>query len=158
MEKESFGVADYSPVMNSSRIVDSPTEWVADHIRRYVESNGEDGHIWRGVTTLLLTTTGRKSGVRRRTALIYGCHEDRLVIVASKGGHPSHPLWYENLVANPTVEVQVGSEVFLAGARTVSDDADYERLWTLMVGIWPGFDEYKLKTSRKIPLVELTRL
>lgn len=144
--------------MNSSHIVDSPTEWVADHIRRYVESNGKDGHIWRGVTTLLLTTTGRKSGLRRRTALIYGSDRDRLIIVASKGGHPSHPLWYENLVAKPTVEVQVGPEVFSARAKTVSDDSDYAYLWGLMVSIWPGFDEYKVKTSRKIPLVELTRL
>lgn len=158
MEKESARVADYSQDMNSSHIVDSPTEWVADHIRRYVESNGEDGHIWRGVTTLLLTTTGRKSGLRRRTALIYGSDGDRLIIVASKGGHRSHPLWYENLLANPTVEVQVGPEVFSARAKTVSDDSDYEHLWGLMVSIWPGFDEYKVKTSRKIPLVELTRL
>ena len=144
--------------MTSQGIVDSPNEWVADHIRRYVESNGEDGHLWRGVTTLLLTTVGRKSGVRRRTALIYGRDGDRYIIVASKGGHPVNPLWYENLVAQPKVEIQVGADVFAARAMTIIDDADYDRQWSMMVAIWPGFDEYKLKTARQIPLVELVRL
>lgn len=143
--------------MTSNEVVDSPTEWVADHIRRYVESRGEDGHIWRGVPTLLLTTTGRKSGLRRRTALIYGRDGDRYVIVASKGGHPSHPLWYENLVANPLVELQVGADVFDARASSISEGDHYERLWGEMVSIWPGFADYKLKTVRRIPLVILTR-
>ena len=143
--------------MTSGEIVDSPTEWVADHIRRYVESRGEDGHIWRGVPTLLLTTTGRKSGLRRRTALIYGRDGDRYVIVASKGGHPSHPLWYENLVVNPLVELQVGADVFNARASSISEGDHYERLWGEMVSIWPGFADYKLKTVRRIPLVILTR-
>ena len=70
--------------MASSKIVDSPVGWVQDHIRAYIESNGEEGHIWRGVPTLLLTTTGRKSGTLRRTALIYGRDGDDYVIVASK--------------------------------------------------------------------------
>jgi hypothetical protein len=70
-------------------IIDSPSDWVADHIRQYVETNGEEGHIWRGVPTLLLTVTGRKSGALRRTALIYGRIGNDYVIVASKGGHPT---------------------------------------------------------------------
>ncbi|MFM8815609.1 MAG: nitroreductase family deazaflavin-dependent oxidoreductase [Actinomycetes bacterium] len=141
--------------MSADEVVDSPTEWVADHIRRYVGSRGEDGHIWRGVPTLLLTTKGRRSGLRRRTALIYGKVEDRYVIVASKGGHPSHPLWYENLVAEPLVDLQVGAEVFSAHALTVSNKETYDQLWKMMVLIWPGFEEYKLKTARQIPLVTL---
>ena len=88
-------------------IIDSPSDWVADHIRLYVETNGAEGHIWRGVPTLLLTVTGRKSGALRRTALIYGRIGDDYVIVASKGGHPTNPLWYENLVANKEVTLQV---------------------------------------------------
>lgn len=155
MAPEGFGGENYSQVMSADEVIDSPTEWVADHIRRYVESRGEDGHIWRGVPTLLLTTTGRKSGLRRRTALIYGRDEDRYVIVASKGGHPSHPLWYENLVVEPMVEIQVGAHVFAARALSIKDREDYERLWAEMVSIWPGFADYKLKTTRQIPLVTL---
>ena len=141
--------------MSNREVVDSPTEWVADHIRRYVETDGADGHIWQGVPTLLLTTKGRKTGIARRTALIYGRDGDALIIVASKGGHPSNPLWYENLVNNPEVEIQVGAEVAIARASTITDQLSYERNWKMMVGIWPGFDEYKAKTSRVIPLVAI---
>jgi deazaflavin-dependent oxidoreductase (nitroreductase family) len=90
---------------SEQEIVDSPTEWVADHIARYVQSNGEDGHMWQGVPTLLLTTVGKVSGANRRTALIYGRIGNDYVIVASKGGHPTHPLWYNNLVSHPTVQL-----------------------------------------------------
>ena len=72
------------------------------------------------------------------------------------GGHPSHPLWFENLVVEPIVDVQVGSDVFSARASVVVDESRYQRLWAHMVSIWPGFDEYKEKTARVIPLVALT--
>jgi deazaflavin-dependent oxidoreductase (nitroreductase family) len=130
-------------------IIDSPSDWVADHIRLYVETNGEEGHIWRGVPTLLLTVTGRKSGALRRTALIYGRIGNDYVIVASKGGHPTNPLWYENLLANKEVTLQ---------AQTMGEDADRESAWNTMVGIWPDFANYQLKTERRIPLVRLTRI
>jgi len=142
--------------MTSKRVVDSPTEWVADHIRRYVESGGEDGHIWRGVPTLLLTTTGRKSGMLRRTALIYGIDGSDYVIVASKGGHPTNPLWFENLVDDSNVEIQVGPQIIRAQASVITDESRYQRVWDQMVTVWPGFNEYKEKTSRLIPLVALT--
>jgi deazaflavin-dependent oxidoreductase (nitroreductase family) len=137
--------------------VNSPTDWVADHISRYLETDGEDGHIWRGVPTLLLTTTGRTSGVRRRTALIYGKMEIDFVIVASKGGHPTHPLWYTNLVAAPSVGLQVVADVFTANATTMDEGSEREQAWAEMVAIWPGFAEYQQKTERRIPLVRLQR-
>ncbi|NBY12902.1 MAG: nitroreductase family deazaflavin-dependent oxidoreductase [Actinobacteria bacterium] len=142
--------------MSGREVLDSPTEWVADHIHRYVKSAGEDGDMWRGVPTLPLTTVGRKTGLGRRTALIYGTDGDDYIVVASKGGHPTHPLWFENLVVEPIVDVQVGSEVFSARASVISDESRYQKLWVQMVGIWPGFDEYKTKTTRVIPLVALT--
>ena len=145
-------------MIEDTDVVNSPTDWVADHIFRYVETNGEDGHIWRGVPTLLLTTTGRTSGVRRRTALIYGRVGNDYVIVASKGGHPTHPLWYTNLVATPTVGLQVAAEVFTADAMTMQEGAEREQVWTEMVAIWPGFAEYQEKTERRIPLVQLQRI
>lgn len=138
-------------------IIDSPSSWVADHIRQYVESNGEEGHIWRGVPTLLLTVTGRKSGALRRTALIYGRIGNDYVVVASKGGHPTNPLWFENLLENKEVMVQVGADVFHANARIMTEGADRETAWNTMVGIWPDFANYQLKTERRIPLVRLTR-
>ena len=147
--------------MSASEVVDSPVSFVADHIKTYVESNGSEGHIWRGVPTLLLTTIGRKSGVGRRTALIYGRDADDYVIVASKGGSAINPLWYENLVAVPEVTVQVGAEIFTCTATTYVEDiankSHRQKIWDLMVVIWPGFAEYQVKTDRRIPLVRLTR-
>jgi len=143
---------------SEQEIIDSPTEWVADHITRYVQTNGEDGHIWRGVPTLLLTTVGKVSGVNRRTALIYGRSGVDYVIVASKGGHPTHPLWYNNLVSHSTVQLQVGAEVFAATATTMPDGADRDTAWAEMVNIWPDFAGYQEKTDRRIPLVQLQRI
>ena len=137
-------------------IVDSSVGWVAEHIRGYVESDGEKGHYWRGVPTLLLTMRGRKTGKLRRTALIYGKDGDRYVIVASKGGAWKHPEWYLNLTANPEVEVQVGAERFTARARTADADEKAE-LWRLMTSIWPDYDNYQQRTKREIPVVVLER-
>src|ERR1044072_5190775 len=112
-----------------SDVTDSPVSWVAEHTRRYLESGGEDGHEWRpGVPTLLLTTTGRKSGVQRRTALIYGRDTADHVVVAPKGAAPEQPAWSLNLGAAPEVEIQVLDKVVPATARTVHG-AERERLW-----------------------------
>src|SRR5512132_4742285 len=103
------------------QVLDSPQGWVARHIRRYLDSDGADGHEWRpGVYTLLLTTRGRKTGKLRRTALIYGRDGDRYLVVASNGGSRTHPSWYLNLTADPEVEVQVGADKFAARARTAT--------------------------------------
>ena len=142
--------------MGDAQIVDSPVQWVADHIRNYVESNGADGHIWRGVPTLLLTTKGHKSGLLRRTALIYGRDGDDYVIVASKGGAPTDPQWYTNLKKESAVTIQVGANILSGTASTYALDANREKVWQSMVGIWPGFAEYKEKTTRQIPLVRIS--
>lgn len=142
---------------NQEDIYDSPTSWIADHIKNYIESDGSDGHHWRGVTTLLLTTRGRKSGKRRRTALIYGKDGDRHIVVASKGGHEKHPAWYLNLSNEPEVEVQVGTDRFRALATTASPE-EKQRLWEIMASIWPAYNEYQEKTDREIPVVVLNRI
>jgi deazaflavin-dependent oxidoreductase (nitroreductase family) len=131
-------------------------DWMAEHMRRYLETDGADGHIWNGVPTLLLTTQGRKSGRALMVPLIYGEDGDRYVVVASKAGAEQHPGWYLNLQANPDVEVQVGADVFRARARTASPD-ERQRLWPRMTAIWPQYDDYQQKTSREIPLVVLER-
>jgi deazaflavin-dependent oxidoreductase (nitroreductase family) len=135
-------------------ILDSPTGWVARHIRGYVETDGKRGHNWHGVRTLLLTTRGRKSGKLRRTALIYGSDGDRYVVVASKGGARDHPSWYLNLAEDPEVELQVGADKFAARARTATAE-EKPPLWRLMASIWPDYDKYQAKTERDIPVVIL---
>ena len=130
---------------------------MASHVRRYVETDGEDGHRWRGVTTLLLTTRGRKTGRLRRTALIYGRDGDRYLVVGSQGGAARHPNWYLNLDANPEVFVQVGAERFAAKARTATPD-ETPGLWTIMTSIWPEYDQYQARCARDIPVVILERV
>ena len=134
--------------------LDSASEWVAEHTRRYVETDGAEGHLWRGVPTLVLTTTGRRSGRARRNALIYGRDGGNYVVVASKGGADAHPLWYLNLSAAPDVGLQVGAQKMRARAHTASPE-EKARLWPVMASIWPAYDDYKAKTSRDIPLVVL---
>jgi proline iminopeptidase len=129
-----------------------------EHVRRYQETDGEEGYIWReGSTILLLTTTGRTSGNESTTPLIFGLDGDNPVIVASKGGTPEHPGWYRNLSKNPEVGVQIKGEKFRARARDAEGD-ERERLWKQMNGIWPHYDEYQEKTDRVIPVVVLERI
>jgi deazaflavin-dependent oxidoreductase (nitroreductase family) len=137
---------------------DNPREsslgWVREHSERYADSGGEDGHEWNGVPTLLLTTLGRRSGEPRRQALIYGRDGGNYVVVASKGGAPTNPFWYENLVAHPDVRLQVKDDKFAARARDATPE-ERPRLWKLMTGLWPAYDDYQTKTGRQIPLVVL---
>ncbi len=134
-------------------------DWIRDHIRRYLESDGADGPMWDLggpglVPTLLLTTTGRKSGKPQILPLIYGKTENGYAIVASKGGAPSHPAWYLNLTAHPEVEVQVEAERFPVKARTATG-AERSALWDQMVGIYPPYADYQKRTEREIPVVIL---
>jgi len=142
---------------SEEEILDSPTGWVARHVRRYVETGGRSGQKWNGTQTLLLTTRGRKSGKLRRTALIYGQDGDRYLLVASNGGARNHPFWYLNLAARPDVQVQVGADRFAARARTAGAE-EKPRLWRLMASIWPDYDRYQKRTSRDIPVVIVERV
>jgi deazaflavin-dependent oxidoreductase (nitroreductase family) len=142
---------------SQEEILDSPTGWVARHVRRYVETDGRSGHEWNGGQTLLLVTRGRKSGKLHRTALLYGRDGDRYLLVASNGGARNHPFWYLNLTAHPEVQVQVGADRFTARARTASAE-EKPRLWRLMTAIWPDYDRYQKRTSRDLPVVILERV
>lgn len=137
-------------------ILDSPTGWVAQHISRYLKTDGRSGHRWNGMNTLLLTTRGRKSGKLRRTALIYGQDGDRYLLVASNGGARTHPCWYVNLVEHPEVGLQVGADKFAALARTATAE-EKPRLWQLMASILPQYDSYQKGTRRDIPVVIVER-
>jgi len=136
----------------------------SDHVRRYRASNGADGHMWDRLGApgtypcLLLTTTGRKSKQPRTTPLVYGRDGDNYLVIGSKGGRPTHPAWYLNLLENPGVELQVGAEIFPATARTAAGD-ERERLWGKMRSVYPLYDEYEARigTAREIPLVVFER-
>ncbi|HEX4108050.1 MAG TPA: nitroreductase family deazaflavin-dependent oxidoreductase [Solirubrobacteraceae bacterium] len=127
-----------------------------EHVKRYRETGGAEGHEWEGTTALILTTTGRKSGEQRDNALIFRPHGEDYLIVASKGGAPTPPSWYLNLQANPDVEVQVGADRFKAHARTAGPEEKPE-MWATMAAAWPGYDDYQKKTEREIPVVVLER-
>lgn len=110
-----------------------------------------------GREVLVLTTTGAKSGQTRTTPLVFTRDGETLIIVASKGGAPTHPAWFHNLQAHSEVTVETGGEKFQAHAK-VADDADYERLYKHHADINPGFWDYRKKTSRKIPVLLLERI
>ena len=134
---------------------DPQWDWVARQTRTYLASGGTEGHESNGLYTLILATTGRRSGVPRRTCLIYGTSGDDFVVVASKGGAVEDPAWFKNLQAEPSVGVQAGTRRFTARAR-VASPAEREALWPTMVGIFPLYAEYEQKTDRVIPVVLLT--
>jgi len=143
--------------MSDLRNVDATTLHGPKHVDAYLETDGEVGHDWKnGTSTLILTTTGRKSGEERRNALIYGMAGDDPMIVASRGGTPQHPAWYLNLRDNPPVQVQIRGDRFDARARDATPD-ERPGLWKQMTEIWPDYDAYQERTDREIPIVILER-
>jgi deazaflavin-dependent oxidoreductase (nitroreductase family) len=150
--------------MPENRKLTEMQERIRDHLDRYIATDGADGYLWdtgpgtgRGmVPTLLLTTTGRKSGRIMTLPLIFGRSGADYIVVASKGGAPQHPAWYLNLQANPDVQVQVKADKFAARAHT-ADATERALLWPLMVGIYGPYADFQLKTDRSIPVVVLER-
>jgi proline iminopeptidase len=143
--------------MTDVRNIDATKLHGPEHVRVYLETDGEVGHDWvKGSPVLILTTTGRKSGEVRQNALIYGMAGDNPMIVASKGGNPQHPGWYLNLRDNPEVQVQIYGDKFAARARDATAEERPE-LWQRMAQIWPDYDRYRKRTDREIPIVILER-
>ena len=125
------------------------------HTAVYRASHGLIGHRFPGQPpVLLLDHVGAKSATRRTSPLVYGRDGENLVLVASKGGYPKHPAWFHNLLANPDTTVQVGSRALNVHAR-VAEGEERERLWSLMVGVYGGYEDYRKRTEREIPLVVL---
>jgi deazaflavin-dependent oxidoreductase (nitroreductase family) len=140
-----------------SVVTDSPDRSVAEHVERYLATDGWDGYLEGGVPNLVLTTVGRRSGTPRRTAVFFGKDADRYVLVASGSAVTArHPQWYLNLQAQPEVQVQVRAEKFLARAETATGP-ERERLWGVMTTLAPVYHRYEALTPREIPVVVLTR-
>jgi deazaflavin-dependent oxidoreductase (nitroreductase family) len=125
-----------------------------EHTLRYRETGGKEGHDWEGTQTLILTTTGRKSGEQRDSPLIYGRSGEAYLIVASKGGAPQPPGWLLNLEGNPDAEIQVHADRIKVHARIATPD-EKPTLWKIMTEEWPQYDEYQTKTDREIAVVVL---
>ncbi len=124
-------------------------------IEEFRANDGKVGGNFAGRTLLLLHTTGAKSGQERINPVAYVKDGDRFVIIASKGGAPTNPAWYYNIVANPRVTVEVGTEQFQAQA-TIAKEPERRRLYDKMVAMMPGFADYERKTTRVIPVIVLT--
>ncbi len=129
--------------------------WNQKIIAEFRANGGKVGGNFAGRTLLLLHTKGAKSGQERINPVAYTKDGDRMVIIASKGGAPNNPDWYYNIVANPQITVEVGTEHFQADA-TIAVEPDRTRLYDQMATIMPGFAEYKTKTTRQIPVIVLT--
>ena len=147
--------------MSEYSLPDELQSWIAEHVKLYLE-DPDKAHMWdstpRGgpgvLPTLLLTTTGRKSGKLRKLPLLYVRVEDGFVIVASKGGAPQHPAWFLNLQATPACEIQVGREHYRVNAR-VAEGEERAALWKKMAELYPPYDDYQAGTQREIPVVVL---
>ena len=150
--------------MTEAKLAPNLPQWMKDHTERYLSSGGTDGHMYTisrpgappmTVPSLLLTTTGRKSGQSYIFPLFYGSAGDSFFVIASKGGAPEHPGWYRNILGNPDGTIQVGTRMTKAHARTATGD-ERARLWEQAVGFFPPYADYKEKAgSREIPVVVL---
>jgi deazaflavin-dependent oxidoreductase (nitroreductase family) len=150
--------------MSEAKLAPNLPGWMVEHANRYLKSGGTDGHMFKPtqpgrpdttVPSLLLPTIGRKSGQKFIFPLYYGETGGSFFVVASKGGAPEHPGWYRNLLADPEVEIQVGTAKMKARARTATGE-ERARLWQKALEFWPPYADYQRKTEREIPVVGST--
>lgn len=132
-----------------------PNDWNGKIIEEFRANEGRVGGMFANTPLLLLHTTGAKSGRARINPLAYLKDGERYVIIASKGGAPTNPDWYYNVVAQPEVQIEVGTQQMAARA-TVAEEPERSALYEKMVAKNPGFDEYRRKTTRTIPVIVLT--
>ena len=134
--------------------VPSPWQWVRDQVETYERTGGQEANtlLDTGLPIIIVTTRGNKSGILRKTPLMRVEHDGEYALVASMGGAPKHPVWYYNLVADPSaVRIQDGPEPFDAEVREVSDD-ERARWWDRAVEAYPPYAEYQTRTDRLIPV------
>ena len=129
----------------------SPEKWVRDQVEAYEASGGTEATTLRGVPVVVVTSVGAKSGKVRKNPVMRVEHDGRYALVASKGGAPSHPVWYHNLMAQPTVELQDGPDRRDYTVRVVEGD-ERATWWERAVDVWPDYAEYQTRTDREIPV------
>jgi deazaflavin-dependent oxidoreductase (nitroreductase family) len=135
----------------------SPTEWVEAQTRKILEAGTTEGIDVLGSPIVLLRLRGAKTGKLRYTPVMRVEHDGKYALVASKGGAPSHPAWYHNLVANPRVTVEVGTETYEADAKVLTGE-ERDRQFVRQVEAMPNFGDYQRRTTRVIPVVALERV
>jgi deazaflavin-dependent oxidoreductase (nitroreductase family) len=129
----------------------SPEKWVRDQVEKYESSGGSEATTLRGVPVVVVTSVGARSGRLRKNPVMRVEHDGKYALVASKGGAPSHPTWYHNLVEHPTVELQDGPERREYTVRVAAGDERAE-WWERAVQVWPDYAGYQTKTDREIPV------
>ncbi|MEX0750657.1 MAG: nitroreductase family deazaflavin-dependent oxidoreductase [Dehalococcoidia bacterium] len=134
----------------------STLKFAADQVEIYERTGGAEGNTLQGVPVIILTTRGRKSGFVRKSALMRVEHDGAYACVASLGGAPRSPKWYDNAIAHPDVLLQDGATVYEMRAREVTGD-EKAAWWARAVAVWPAYDEYQAKTERIIPVLVLER-
>jgi deazaflavin-dependent oxidoreductase (nitroreductase family) len=137
--------------------MNNPNNWNQAIIDEFRANSGKVGGPFAGKTLLLLHTVGARSGQEHINPVAYVVDGEHLVIIASKGGAPTNPDWYYNILAHPLVTVEVGTEQFQAQA-TITSEPERTRLYNKMIEMMPSFAEYKQKTTRVIPVITLTRM
>ncbi|MDP6284896.1 MAG: nitroreductase family deazaflavin-dependent oxidoreductase [Acidimicrobiales bacterium] len=138
--------------MPAEEYLPSTYDVAADHVERYLATDGADGYEFHGATCVILTTKGRRTGAIRRSPIVRVCEGDRYLAVASMGGAPKNPMWYLNLLEDPEVTIQDKGEVHFLTARTATP-AEKEELWPLAVAEWSDYENYQNRTERDIPLI-----
>lgn len=135
-----------------SEYIPSPAQWVADQVDLYERSGGTEGTTLNGLPVIIVTHRGRKTGAIRKTPLMKVADGDSYVLVASRGGAPTHPLWYHNLKADPEVEIRDETETYSMRVREVEPGPERERLWDISVEAFSPYQDYQEKTDRLIPV------
>jgi len=149
--------------VRSRRAVDTvdPVAEVNDFNRNLIDefraNKGKVTGPFEGAPLLLLTTTGARSGQTRTNPVVYTRDGDRFVVIASKGGAPTSPDWYHNLVANPTVRIELPDDETFDAKASVASGEEHDRLFAAQAGVMPAFDDYQKKTTRQLPVVILER-
>ena len=133
--------------------IPSPTQWVAEQVELYESSGGTEGAILNGLSVIIVTHRGRNTGAIRKTPLMRVKDGDRYVLVASRGGAPTNPLWYYNLKANPDVEIRDATETYSMRVREVEPGNERQRLWEAAVAAFSPYQDYQQKTDRLIPVL-----
>lgn len=135
-----------------NKYIPSPTRWVAEQVELYEGSGGTEGSTLNGLSVIIVTNRGKKTGAIRKTPLMRVSDGSSYVLVASMGGAPKHPLWYHNLKADPNVEIRDGTHVYSMRVREVEDSVEKQRLWAIAVKAYPPYQDYQERTDRVIPV------
>ena len=135
----------------------SPSDWAREQAEKFEASGGTEAADLQGKPIILLTSIGAKTGKLRKTPLMRIEHDGEYAVVASRGGAPTHPVWYWNLVKNPHVELQDGAERHDYQAREVQGE-ERDAWWERAVAVWPAYADYQTKTDRQIPVFVLSRM